>query len=131
MSAVLNSYIHLRWGQRGIAIIISTCHIVAYIIIACHPPYPVLVLAFILAGFANGIANAAWNTWVGNLANSSEILGILHAMYGAGGVVSPLVSTSMVTKGHLPWYSWYYIMVSRSISSAFTNADLVDWAICG
>lgn len=83
----------------------------AYVIIALHPPYPVLVLAFMLAGFGNGVADAAWNAWVGNLANSSQLLGFLHAFYGAGGVISPLISTSMVAKGRLPWYSFYYLMV--------------------
>lgn len=112
-SALLNNYIHLRWGQRGIAIVSSGSHIAAYVIIAVHPPYPVLVLAFILAGFGNGVADAAWNAWMSNLANSSELLGLLHALYGVGGVISPLVSTTMITKGNLPWYNFYYIMVSR------------------
>lgn len=110
-SALLNNYIHLHYGQRGIAIISSTSHLAAYIIIASHPPYIVLVLAFILAGFGNGVADAAWNAWLGNLANSSELLGLLHACYGVGGVMSPLASTSMITKAGLPWYTFYYLMV--------------------
>lgn len=70
-----------------------------------------LVFAFVIAGFGNGIADAAWNAWIGNLANSSQLLGFLHAWYGAGGVISPLIATSMITKGDLPWYSFYYVMV--------------------
>lgn len=83
----------------------------AYLIIALHPPYGVLVLAFVLAGFGNGVADAAWNAWIGNLANSSELLGLLHGFYGVGGVVSPLIATTMITKAGLPWFSFYYIMV--------------------
>lgn len=70
-----------------------------------------LVFAFILAGFGNGVADAAWNAWVGNLANSSELLGFLHAFYGVGGVVSPLIATTLITKANLEWYSFYYMMV--------------------
>lgn len=110
-AAILNNYLHLKFGQRGVALIHSTAHLAAYIIIASHPPYVVLVFAFILAGLGNGIADAAWNAWVGTMANSSELLGFLHAFYGVGGVMSPLVSSSM-TKTGLPWYTFYYFMVS-------------------
>lgn len=112
-SAILNNYLHLKFGQRGISVIGSLSHLTAYIIIASHPPYVALVFAFLLAGFGNGVADAAWNAWVGNLANSSEILGFLHAMYGVGAVISPFMSTAMTSKADLPWYSFYYLMVSR------------------
>lgn len=86
----------------------------------------VLVLAFILAGFGNGVADAAWNAWVGNLANSSELLGFLHAFYGVGGVISPLIATTLITKANLEWYAFYYIMVRcRGTGSTRRN-----WLIC-
>ncbi len=102
----------MKFGQRGIALIAPGAHLLAYIIICVHPPYPVLVLAFLLAGFGNGVADAAWNAWIGNMANANEILGFLHGFYGLGGTLSPLIATTMITKGDLPWYSFYYLMVS-------------------
>ncbi|KAG6013515.1 hypothetical protein E4U54_006640 [Claviceps lovelessii] len=113
-SALLNNYLHHTLGQRGISLICGGCHLVAYLIIALHPPYGVLVLAFVLAGFGNGVADAAWNAWIGNLANSSELLGLLHGFYGVGGVVSPLIATTMITKAGLPWFSFYYIMIAMA-----------------
>jgi MFS family permease len=88
------------------------CHLAAYTIIAPHPPYPVLVTAYVLAGFANGLADAAWNAWVGNLTRANEVMGFLHATYGVGGVIAPLIATSMITRAHLQWYTYYYVMVS-------------------
>lgn len=61
LSAILNNWIHTHFGQRGIAIICSVCHLVAYTVAVTHPPYPVLVVVYMLAGFGNGIADAAWN----------------------------------------------------------------------
>lgn len=110
-SAALNNWIHLKIGQRGVAMLCSGFHLAAYIINCLHPPYPVLVVSFILAGFGNGLAEGAWNTYVGNLTRPSELLGFMHAFYGIGGVVSPLLATSLITKAHLPWYFYYYIMV--------------------
>ena len=115
-SALLNNSIHLKFGQRGVAIIGPGCHLLAYIVIAVHPPYPVLVFIFMLAGFGNGLADAAWNAWIGNMANPNEVLGFLHAFYGLGAVLSPLIATTMITKGdRLPWYYFYYVMVSFGI----------------
>jgi hypothetical protein len=71
----------------------------------------------VLAGFGNGLADAAWNAWIGNMANPNEVLGFLHAFYGLGAVLAPLIATTMITKGErLPWYYFYYVMV-RSLQS--------------
>ncbi|KAJ0317036.1 hypothetical protein COL5a_011342 [Colletotrichum fioriniae] len=111
LSAALNNYVHLKLGQRGIAIIASTCHIIAYIIISQHPPYPALVAAFVVAGFGNGLSDAGWNAYVGNMARANEVLGFLHAFYGVGGVIAPLIATTMINKANLGWWNFYYFML--------------------
>ena len=113
-SAMLNNSIHMTFGQRGVAFISPGVRIIAYIIISQHPPYPALVIAFILAGFSNGLEDAAWNAWMGIMQNANEILGFLHGAYGLGATLGPLIATTMVTKGHLGWYTFYYIMVGAS-----------------
>ena len=124
-SALLNNSIHLKFGQRGVAFLSPGCHLLAYIVIAVHPPYPVLVVIFAIAGFGSGLEDAAWNAWVGNMANPNEVLGFLHAFYGLGATLSPLIATSMITKGGLPWYVFYYLMVS----SGFSQVS-VTWMGC-
>ena len=107
----MNNLVHVHFGQRGVALIGPTCHLIAYVVIALHPPYPVLVLVFILAGFGNGLLDAGWNAHIGNLANPNEVLGFLHGFFGLGAVLSPLIATSMVTRAGFMWYSFYYVMV--------------------
>lgn len=84
LAAFLNHRIHSTLGQRGVALIGPGCHIIAFLVNCLHPPYPVLVLAFVFAGFGNGLEDAAWNAWIGNMANANELLGILHGVYGLG-----------------------------------------------
>ncbi|CAO2650485.1 Nn.00g017770.m01.CDS01 [Neocucurbitaria sp. VM-36] len=132
-SALLNNSIHLNFGQRGVAVIAPTCHLIAYIVISVHPPYPVLVVIFtttltfgggnlVVAGFGNGLADAAWNAWIGNMANPNEVLGFLHAFYGVGAVLAPLIATSMITKGDkLPWYNFYYVMIAMAAIELVTS----------
>lgn len=111
LAATLNNRVHLWLGQRGIATLGPGFHLIAYIMLCVHPPYPVLVIAYALAGFGNGLVDAGWNAWIGGFANANEFLGLLHGLYGAGAVLSPLIVTSLVTRAHVSWYYFYYIMV--------------------
>lgn len=70
------------------------------------------MISFIFAGFGNGLEDAAWNAWIGNMAHSNELLGLLHGLYGVGAVLSPLIATSMIVRANMPWYYFYYVMVS-------------------
>jgi fucose permease len=40
---------------------------------------------------------------------------LLHGAYGLGATVGPLVSTAMITKGNMDWYTFYYIMVGGAV----------------
>lgn len=111
LSAFFINKIHMRFGQVGIAVIAPICKIIAYVITCVHPPFPVIPVFFVLTGLGNGLEDGAWNAWVGNMENANELMGILHGAYGLGGAIGPLISTAMVTKGGLHWYTWYYVMV--------------------
>lgn len=78
---------------------------------ACHPPFAVLPVMLLFPGFGNGLEDSAWNAWIGNMQNANELLGVLHGAYGLGGTIAPLIATAMVTKGNLPWYTFYYLMI--------------------
>lgn len=111
LAAFLNHRIHNTLGQRGVALLGPGCHLIAYVVNCLHPPYPVLVVSFIFAGFGNGLEDAAWNAWIGNMANANEMLGLLHGVYGLGAVLAPLIATSMIARAQMPWFNFYYVMV--------------------
>src|SRR4030088_2042131 len=73
MAAFLNNMVHVKFGQRGVAVVGPACHLISYIVLAAHPPYPVLVVIFILVGFGNGLIDAAWCAWIGNMASANEV----------------------------------------------------------
>ncbi|KAF9638175.1 Major facilitator superfamily [Lasiodiplodia theobromae] len=120
-AALLNNWIHNRFGQRGVAFLGPFCHLTAYVGIAAHPPYPALIVFFLFAGFANGIEDAAWNAWIGKLANPNELLGLLHGIYGVGAVLSPLIATSLITKAGWGWWGFYYLMIGAAAIELVTS----------
>lgn len=129
-AALLNNWIHIRFGQRGVAFLGPICHVAAYVAIALHPPYPVLVVVFIIAGFGNGIEDAAWNAWAGNMANANEVLGFLHGFYGLGAVLSPLAATTLMTKHGWMWFEFYYIMIGGAAIELATSLSAF-WRMSG
>ncbi|KAL2866925.1 putative MFS transporter [Aspergillus lucknowensis] len=112
LAAITNNKLHLHFGRRGIAWLSPGCHLIAYIVNCLHPPYPVLVVSFIFAGLGNGLADSAWNAWIGNMEDSNQVLGLLHGWYGVGAVLAPLIATSLITEARVGWYYFYYIMVA-------------------
>ena len=112
LASIANNLVHVRFGQRGVAFMGPLCHIVAYVVVSIHPPYPVLVVMFIFVGFGNGLIEAAWCAWIGNMANANEVQGFLQASYSLGATVSPSIATALIEKTGAGWYGFYYIMVS-------------------
>jgi hypothetical protein len=49
MAAITNNLMHTKFGQRGIAIVGPSCHLISYIVLSLHPPYPVLVISMYLS----------------------------------------------------------------------------------
>ncbi|KAK5988707.1 Bypass of stop codon 6-like protein [Cladobotryum mycophilum] len=62
--------------------------------------------------FMAPVCHSAYNAWVGNMHQANELLGLMHGAYGLGATISPLVATTMVTKLHLEWYTFFYIMIA-------------------
>lgn len=98
------------------AILAAVCHIIGYALPAARPPYPVVIVGMIFAGIGNGCIDAAWNAFVGSLANTNELMGLLHGMYGIGAVISPIVVSAMVTNG-IAWQRFFLIMIGLGVVS--------------
>lgn len=120
LAAFLSDRIHMLFGQRGVALIGPASRLLSYIVLSVRPPYPVVLVFLIGAGFGNGLLDAAWNAFVGDLANANQLLGMIHGFYGVGASLSPIIATAMVTKYELEWNTFFFVMVGVA---AF------DWAL--
>ncbi|KAK7398038.1 hypothetical protein QQX98_012588 [Neonectria punicea] len=125
-----NNWIHYTVGQRGVAFLGPVCRLIGYIPMALHPPFPVLPIAMLFAGFGNGIEDSAYNAWVGNMHHANELLGFLHGSYGLGATISPLIASAMVTKGNLEWYVFFYVMIGFAVAE-FCFGMTAFWGATG
>jgi fucose permease len=105
-------------------------HVIAFTLVALHPPYPVLVLVFILAGLGSGLVDAGWNAWIGSMPDSNGIMGSLHSFYGLGAALAPLVATSVINKSGWRWYGFYYLMAFAAVIE-FCTSTAAFWSKTG
>ncbi|KAL8698957.1 MAG: hypothetical protein Q9201_006286 [Fulgogasparrea decipioides] len=130
LAAVFSDRLHLFFGRRGIALLAPSCKVVAYVVIATHPPYPAVVAILALAGLGNGLVDAAWNAWIGTLAHTNQLLGLLHGFYGLGATISPLISTTMITKANLGWWTFFWLMAG-SVAVEIFSGSAAFWSETG
>ena len=63
---------------------------------------------------------AITQVFVSNLASSTTLLGIFQGCYGIGGVIGPLIATSLVSHG-IPWSRYYLITLGVAILRLFSS----------
>ncbi|KAH0297534.1 MFS general substrate transporter, partial [Aureobasidium melanogenum] len=116
-----------KLGRAKACMLSEAMLIAGYVIMVCTPPFPVVVIAFLLLGLGAALNLALNNVFCANLANSTVILGASHGSYGLGGVVGPIVATALVSKGIL-WSRFYTITLAlRVLCFFFTGWAFHDY----
>lgn len=132
LAASLNDVIHIRLGQRGIAIIGSLAHIVAAAGCAAHPSFHWFLLFVAATFFGAGILDGSMCAWAGALERASTVTGFLHGSYSVGAALSPLLIDALVSESaSRPWYTWYYVLVSTLLYTEVldTSDILLAWRL--
>ncbi|KAK0430882.1 MFS general substrate transporter, partial [Armillaria borealis] len=121
LGAGANVYLNERYGLEKIMFIGSLFQVMSYAMESPHPPFPVMVLAYALAGFGGALQNAQGNGLVGSLKeHKTTKLNMLHAAYGAGAFVSPLVATHFSYERH--WSYHFIISAGIAVSNSVVLA---------
>ncbi|KAF8911268.1 MFS general substrate transporter [Mucidula mucida] len=117
LGAGLNVWLNDKFGFGKTVVIGSLFQVAAYAIESPAPPFPVMVLAYFLAGFGMSLQNAQGNGFVGSLKeHQTTKLNMLHASYGVGAFVAPLVATQFSGAQH--WS--YHFIISTGIAVSNT-----------
>jgi fucose permease len=123
VAAPLNYTMEARLGRGKLYILAMAMMASGYIVLACAPPFPVVVISFFPIGFGFAVNLALCNVFCANLVNGTTALGALHGSYGIGGTIGPLIATSMVSHGAR--WSLYYII---PLSVVLTNLVFAGWS---
>jgi MFS family permease len=66
---------------------------------------------------------AIGQVYCANLANNTVITGLYQGAYGVGGIIAPLIATSIVSRGYL-WSRFYLILLGLAVFNFF----FASWA---
>ena len=82
--------------------------------ISLMPPFPVLLVLLLPLGFGGAILDAGLNAYIAGLPRNTALLNYLHAFYGAGALLGPIIASGLLAIG-FGWNSVYVVWVSVCI----------------
>ncbi|CCO32693.1 Bypass of stop codon protein 6 [Rhizoctonia solani AG-1 IB] len=107
-AAVINIRLTDQLGLGKIMFLGAVLQVMAYSLLAPALPFPVMCIAYAINGLGVGFQDAQANGFIAGIPNkSSEKMGLLHAVYGAGAFISPLVATQF---SQLTRWSFHYLI---------------------
>lgn len=90
--------------RHGIRIALAAgggAYVLAGLYLATRPPFAAFVLVQLVTGYGTGILESGLNVYLAGLANSTALLNRLHAFFGVGALLGPVLASWIV--GFAPW----------------------------
>ena len=95
-----------RFGTRFTLLVGGCALVVGTVYMASRPPFVAFVLVQVLTGFGGGVAESVLNAHLAGLPNATTLLNRLHAFFGVGALIGPLLATWV-----LGFTSWTVVML--------------------
>jgi fucose permease len=88
--------------------------LLAMFTISLAPPFLVFVAALLPLGFGVAVIDAGLNAYIAGLPRNAALLNYLHAFYGAGALLGPIIASSMLAL-QLGWNHVYDVWILMSV----------------
>ena len=86
-----------RWGYRTTLVAGAVVYVLAGACVATRPAFVVFVALQVGVGFATGLLESALNAYLAELPRAATLLNRLHAFFGVGALLGPLVAAGLLT----------------------------------
>ena len=123
VAALTNVYLTARIGTGGVMLMGAVLQLSAYTLQLWKPPFTLFVATYFLTGTGTAYQDAQANSFVGGVHNAHRWLGVLHALYGTGALISPLLVTNIASR--TPHWHYFYCIL---LGIAACNVALIVWA---
>jgi fucose permease len=85
-----------RLSARAVLVLGGGCFIAAALYTSSRPPFAAFVAVQVLAGYGGGLLESVLNTYLTELPGSTTKLNLLHAFFGVGALIGPLLASVML-----------------------------------
>jgi len=113
-AAVTSGALVERWGLRRFLLLGTSSFLSAVALLTLHPPFLLVLGVLLLLGFGVAVLDAGLNTYIAGLPDNTALLNYLHAFYGLGALIGPLVASGVLAVG-LGWNSVYAVWGAISV----------------
>lgn len=97
LSAALGSGLLLeRLGRRDLFVLGAAIFSTGATLVFTMPPFPLLLLSLLCIGFGVAILDAGLNAYIAGLPSSTGLLNYLHAFYGIGALLGPVIASAVL-----------------------------------
>ncbi|MEU8194443.1 MFS transporter [Microbispora amethystogenes] len=102
-----------RFGVRTSLVVGGGVFALAGLYTAVRPPFAAFVAVQILAGYGTGILESVLNAYLTERPGATTLLNRLHAFFGVGALLGPLLATWILT--FLPWTAVWLVLALVSL----------------
>ncbi len=103
-----------KLGLRRFLMLGGLAFLTGTVIVSARPPFMVALASLLALGFGVAIIDAGLNSYVAGLTRSTALLNYLHAFYGVGALLGPLIASSALAL-NWSWNSVYYLWAGLSL----------------
>ncbi|KAL1914989.1 uncharacterized protein VTP21DRAFT_7694 [Calcarisporiella thermophila] len=114
ISSFLTGWIVEKVGIRIFLGGVNVLYVIATLVNGFGPPFPALLAMMILIGAAVAGIDAGYNAYIVRFPNNTVLLNYLHAFYGVGAWIGPLIATACTVQAGWPWYRVYFVLCGVS-----------------
>ena len=114
LSAFASGMLVERLGTRGFLLLGTILMLIGEFAFGLKPLFLLVLLARLSLGLGIGIVETGLNIYVSTLPRSAALLNYLHAFYGVGALVGPLIASTLLVLS-LGWNSMYLLLAVLSL----------------
>ncbi|EAW15189.1 putative MFS transporter [Aspergillus clavatus NRRL 1] len=122
VASFANIHVCSRLGTGGTLVLGATIQSFGYALMFWRPPWGLFMAAFFFTGMGVAFQDAQANTFTITVNNPHRWLGILHAVYGVGTIIAPLIANTIAS--HTPYWYYYYL---ATLAMGVINVVLLAW----
>lgn len=114
VSAFASGILVERLGMRGFLLLGTGIFLIGAFSFGLAPPFTLVLLARLAIGLGIGIIETGLNIYISTLPRSATLLNYLHAFYGVGALIGPIIASTILVL-NWGWNSMYFILGGLSL----------------